>query len=1065
MESKGIGSIIEAQPKASRKRAQPLLNDVGVSFDTVDFSDPNRLKTCLEIDFPIVPINRVAGIEGKGSGALKPIYQVSKWWARRRSSVFRAMLLSAGIKAPDENETAAKHCWDSYYKNHQATGFLNSLTVADLFMGGGTTIVEGSRLGMKMIGNDLNPVAWFVVKTSLAKVTKEEVLSLYADIEAEVKPELAPYMQCRGPNGEEGKWIRISTNEVMDSSFDPLSLTPQERHQYKYEGPEIVYAFWAKHGPCPISGCGHETPLMTSPVVAQKEIATRAWSYKCVKCTESFDVEAESLRMAPEVAFVIDDNETKFTTLAKNGAVTCPHCGHIEKFARLGEKKKKKVKLTLLVGRTWLQGCNPLFARPQVEKAEPTICDDEISKWLNARAAQIDLIEFRGALPDRIVLPDGKHTIETGSGTVPGRSNFQCSKCGTQHDMLSALKARGRAGLMAPYAIQAYQPSPSGLSGEGIRYYLPANDPRQMDAAYREWQSRSATDLSDFWPHSEVPYGFMTGMANGDIRTGHGFTHWSSMFNARQLLTHSLLLRAIHRAGGSCHRWEVREVLLAAFQQYLRNQNLFCFWNMQRALEPMFSNNNFHPKMNPVENSCFTGQARGDFRSCVMKILDSLEWCTQPWDIKSDEKGEHSEKVYIGDVPSGDVKLICGSATSVADIGDRTVDLVITDPPFGGLLHYSELSDFFYVWLRLILKESYPDLFSTDYTPKTLEAVANRARNPEDADLYYQRLLTESWREANRILKEGGILAFTFHHSEDEPWISVLESLFNAGFVLEATYPIRSDETKGEGEFGSKKIEYDIIHVCRKRVQSPERISWPRLRRQIVEDIRQIRNMLEHHSNQGLPEADLQVIKRGKALEYFSRHFGNVFIDEGREFTVRDALVGINQIIIEDDEVSGKSPPPQAEPFSRQFLSIFGDSDSIARDQIQKFMKGTGASPIEFVERGWCFEQKKLYIHVPPLEFAKSWVGKPRAKLLTDLDQALFLIGACVEGSGISAADTLNNARLKPHPALEYLLEWYRANGSSSVIRNAALRAQTIFHAWKRSHQKESAQMDLFING
>ena len=71
----------------------------------------------------------------------------------------------------------------------------------------------------------------------------------------------------------------------------------------------------------------------------------------------------------------------------------------------------------------------------------------------------------------------------------------------------------------------------------------------------------------------------------------------------------------------------------------------------------------------------------------------------------------------------------------------------------------------------------------------------------------YQRLLTASWKEAHRILKPGGTLAFTFHHSEDAPWVSVLESLFEADFYLEATYPIRSDETKGKGEFGSRKIE------------------------------------------------------------------------------------------------------------------------------------------------------------------------------------------------------------------------------------------------------------------
>lgn len=70
----------------------------------------------------------------------------------------------------------------------------------------------------------------------------------------------------------------------------------------------------------------------------------------------------------------------------------------------------------------------------------------------------------------------------------------------------------------------------------------------------------------------------------------------------------------------------------------------------------------------------------------------------------------------------------------------------------------------------------------------------------------------------------------------------------------------------------------------------------------------------------------MQVIKRGKALEYFSRHYSQVFAEEGRDFTVKEALLGINQLL--DDEQSGDSgisPPASAEPLSRQFLRIFMD--------------------------------------------------------------------------------------------------------------------------------------------
>ena len=96
--------------KTKKERlAQEIAKAVGagrpVAVETVDFNDPNRPKTCLEVDFPILPINQISQIEGNSG---KPIYQMSKWWARRRSSVFRAMLLAGAMKAPEDPAQAAK---------------------------------------------------------------------------------------------------------------------------------------------------------------------------------------------------------------------------------------------------------------------------------------------------------------------------------------------------------------------------------------------------------------------------------------------------------------------------------------------------------------------------------------------------------------------------------------------------------------------------------------------------------------------------------------------------------------------------------------------------------------------------------------------------------------------------------------------------------------------------------------------------------------------------------------------------------------------------------------------
>ena len=81
-----------------------------VAIPTVDFSDPHRPKTCLEVDFPILPINQIAAIEGNAG---KPIYQMSKWWARRRSSVLpssrtcRSAFTNASVSAAARTSVAA----------------------------------------------------------------------------------------------------------------------------------------------------------------------------------------------------------------------------------------------------------------------------------------------------------------------------------------------------------------------------------------------------------------------------------------------------------------------------------------------------------------------------------------------------------------------------------------------------------------------------------------------------------------------------------------------------------------------------------------------------------------------------------------------------------------------------------------------------------------------------------------------------------------------------------------------------------------------------------------------
>ena len=1050
-------------------------------LESVDFSDPNRPKTCLEVDFPILPINRVAAIEGNAG---KPIYQMSKWWARRRSSVFRSMLIAAATKAPDDPGEAAKLVWDSYYGNHQKNEAFRKLKVADIFMGGGTTIVEGARLGMQMYGNDLNPVAWFVVKNELAQIDPSEVQKLLNHIEAEVKPQIMPFYACNCPRGHKGKWTQRSTGKVMSKTFDPLALKPEERGAYEYEGPEVIYTFWAKHGPCQATDCGHRTPIMSSPVIAIKALTVKAWiNRSCRKCHKEFDIEQYDTRMAPAALFVCAPDEKSYSVMDEAGNYACPQCGHQHQdetakdngeSSSLGKAKNKSVELTLLIHPDWLKGSPGKASDDSPYGGSTTDDAASTAAWYAERQKNLKLIEVRGVLPKAIVCPDTKEVFDTDSGTVPKKSTFTCmeSTCGQQWDILDAVKCTGKTGPVVAYVNQGYCPqcSTEGTPYNG-RFFATVAPDDALPVAVAEWHQRCDADLRAYWPRESL---FSYERGNTSMlynQPQHGYTHWWMMFNPRQLLVHAQILKSLLTTASSKFEWKTCEYVLGSFQAYIRNQNMYCFWHRSHDhFAPALSNNNFHPKDNAIEVGVYCPVGYGPWTSTSVALLDSATWARNPWELVSNEwlaealpdlgssLTGNSEKVFPGDVlsTSNVPVLSCGSATNLQQYADESYDLIVTDPPFGGLLHYADMADFFYVWLRLALKDQYQGVFDSEFTPRALEVIANKALE-NDADGFYQRLLTQCWHEASRILKPSGILAFTFHHSDDEPWVAVLESLFNAGFFLEAAYPIRSDETKGEGTkpgtFGSQQIEFDIVHVCRKRVDESQEISWARLRRQILQDVRQIQDILEHHHQAGLQEADLQVIRRGKALEYYSKHYGKVYIEKGRAFSVREALAGINQLLDDQRDSTSEVPPVDAEPYTRQFLRLFRGQSSLERGQLQKFLRGTGVSPAEFVERGWCGEKNKVFHFTHPLELAQKWKGVSRQGMGRDFDQAMFLIGACYENSGIRVQDTLNSEKFIPHPATGDVIDWFTRHGGDAPMKDAAKLAKQLYTKWVASNQ------------
>lgn len=1144
----------------AEKQADLLPDKLGkaIRLPVPDFSDPDRKPTCLEADFPIAQINALAALEASSGAAKKPIYQMSKWWARRQSSVFRSILIAAATESPDDPNEAAKRVWDHYYCNHQKAGSFKNLRVLDCFMGGGTTLVEGSRLGMQMTGVDLNPVAWFVVKNGLACSDPEQVKALFEHIEREVKPQIQPFYVTTCPRGHQGRWVDVQSGEPV--AIDPMELLPEQRGRYRWEGPEVIYTFWAKHGPCQAKGCGHRTPIFRTPVIAEKKLSTTYAELTCPGCGINFHAELGETRMAPGAEHVILDGETPFTRLTQDYArrlneydkgtandtreralalkarapeepgFYCPRCGtfagkrivdvlerHAQPSLRAAQRKKKdfglkskSVQMFLVVHPEWLKGM-PGFDGEQELGGWAGAPVDLTADWFGRRLENLAVIEVRGnSLPDTITLPDGT-VIETDQGTVPRKAHFTCASCGREGNTLESVRSTGHAAPVAAYALQCHcsQCEAEGYTYGGRYFKTPdIEDIRRLSAAEAEWASRSEIDLKEYWPRQECWDAYMM-RANGGVNDGWGYTHWWKMFNPRQLLVHTQLLKAITEAPEGTWPLDVREQVLGAFQSYLRYMTMFSTYHPRNdQLTAHFANSNYHPKMQSVETGVFSVMGNGIWSSCAASIIQGLQWAKQPFEpsailgrIKTEDPVVFNSIIY------------CRSSTDLSII-DHQFDLVITDPPFGNNVFYADLSDYFYVWIRIPLRKWYAGLpeqgyFEQERTPHSMEAVDNSVEHPDDRNDYeksffieakhltkigeltgddslaekdpnplyrpqpssefYTHTLSACWAEAGRRLKDGGIMAFTFHHNEDEAWIDILKALFDAGYVLVATYPIRSDETFADGKFGSKKIAYDIIHVCRKRLETPEPVSWARMRRWVKDETVRLKKLLEHTHGKELPESDLRVILRGKSLEFYSRHYGQVFTGDGQLLDVREALLGINQLLddlLEDtSQTGGVRPPDSAEPPSRLYLRLFKNRTQMDRDELHKTLRGTGIAQADLEARGWIRVVGRT-VHVVPIHERFAFFterGRNRKVIKTDLDQAHFLIGAAFPNSGMKIDAELSNPNFRIKKAADDILKWYAKVDRNPAIRMAARTAVQLVEHWRtRKDRPEGIQATLF---
>ncbi len=254
-----------------------------------------------------------------------------------------------------------------------------------------------------------------------------------------------------------------------------------------------------------------------------------------------------------------------------------------------------------------------------------------------------------------------------------------------------------------------------------------------------------------------------------------------------------------------------------------------------------------------------------------------------------------------------------GNLAAVVSHGDATriaiaEDIVIcTDPPYYDNVPYADISDFFYVWLRPILKNIYPSIFSTLLVPKKDELVADHERfgSKEKANQHFE----EGFKKTFSNIIEGQsnkwpmTVFYAFKQSEtirDEfkglsttrsGWETMLEGLIQAGFIINGTWPVRTERTARTRNLGSNALASSIVLVCRQRLGETLITS----RREFLSILRhELPIALREMQSGNIAPVDLAQASIGPGMAVYSR-YSKVLEPDGSPLTVRTALQIINR--------------------------------------------------------------------------------------------------------------------------------------------------------------------------
>jgi len=452
---------------------------------------------------------------------------------------------------------------------------------------------------------------------------------------------------------------------------------------------------------------------------------------------------------------------------------------------------------------------------------------------------------------------DCQHTFNPQIGPVKG-AKVKDEKTGKEYRIIDLIQRTEQHPNHKLYASMV-------LLGNGKKEYLRIDD---LDIELYDKAKRELEKLNSTIPNMNIIPGHNTNQA-----IKYNYKNWRNFFNSRQLLTLNILLSAILEIKNT----EIREQFLTLFSGTLEFNNMFCSFKGEGtgAVRHIFNNHILKPERIPLENCVWgTEKSSGTFSTLFKsRLLKSKEYLDNPFELqiyKNQSKKVYSNKKinpafctsYDELISISNSCLILNGDSSKTNIPSKSIDAVVTDPPYFDFVHYSELSDFFYAWLKPNLKKSYR--FFEEESSRRKGEVQSKS---EDT---FANNLSSVFKESNRVLKDDGVLVFSFHHSTSKGWAAIFKAIHNSGFYIVKSHIVKAEMSVASPKSQAKSpINLDALIVCKKS-DNINPISLNGYIQETLSCSKEIINDFENNSRY-LSQNDKKVIFYSQLIQILSR--------------------------------------------------------------------------------------------------------------------------------------------------------------------------------------------------